>query len=191
MKLQKAIENRRAIYPKQMSGDAIPVDIIDKMLELANWAPTHKRTEPWRFKVYAGKSVNTLIDKCKELYIKQTPADKFNAFKLEKLEKRKHQVSHILAICMQRNEAELPEFEEIAAVSMAVQNMWLYLASTQKYGGYWSTPSYVLSTEFANFLDLDEKEKCLGLFLVGTIAEPLKVPAGQRGDWRDKVRFKS
>jgi len=190
MEIQKAIVNRRAIYPKQMSGESIDNETIERMLELANWAPTHKRTEPWRFKVYSGNAMNLLLDKCKELYVKQTTADKFNSEKLMNLDERKRQVSHIIAIGMQRNEAALPEFEEIAAVSMAVQNMWLYLANTQKYGGYWSTPSYALSTEFANFLDLDENEKCLGLFLIGTIAEPDNVPAGQRGDWRDKVKFK-
>ncbi len=189
MDIQKAIENRRAIYPKQMSGESIDNETIERMLELANWAPTHRRTEPWRFKVYSGNKMDLLLDKCKELYVKQTTADKFNREKLMKLDERKQQVSHIIAICMQRNQVALPEFEEIAAVSMAVQNMWLYLASTQKYGGYWSTPSYALSTEFANFLDLDESEKCLGLFLIGTIAEPEKVPEGQRGDWRDKVEF--
>ena len=187
IEIQKAIEHRRAIYPKQMSGEMIDNETIERMLELANWAATHKRTEPWRFKVYSGNAMNLLLDKSKELYIKQTASEKFNNAKLEKLEERKQQVSHIIAICMQRNEVALPEFEEIAAVSMAVQNMWLYLASTQKYGGYWSTPSYAFSTEFADFLELEENEKCLGLFLIGTIAKPEQVPAGQRGDWRDKV----
>lgn len=190
MEIENVIENRRAIYPKQMSGETIDNETIERMLELANWAPTHQRTEPWRFKVYTGDKMKSLLDKCKELYVKQTSVDKFNSEKLTKLDERKQQVSHIVAICLQRNEAELPEFEEIAAVSMAVQNMWLYLASTQKYGGYWSTPGYALGQDFADFLALSEGQKCLGLFLIGTIAEPYNLPKGQRGDWREKVEFK-
>lgn len=191
MELAKAIENRRAIYPKQMSGEKVSIDIIHKMLEFANWAPTHKRTEPWRFKVFSETAMIELLDKCKDLYVKQTPFDKFSSIKLEKLDERKQQVSHIIAICMKRNEKDLPEFEEVAAVAMAVQNMWLYLASTQKYGGYWSTPGYALSQEFADYLSLSEDEKCLGLFLLGTITEPDNVPIGQRGDWKEKIEIKS
>lgn len=191
MELAKAIENRRAIYPKQMSGEKVSIDIIHKMLEFANWAPTHKRTEPWRFKVFSETAMIELLDKCKDLYVKQTPFDKFSSIKLEKLDERKQQVSHIIAICMKRNEKDLPEFEEVAAVAMAVQNMWLYLASTQKYGGYWSTPGYALSQEFADYLSLSEDEKCIGLFLLGTITEPDNVRIGQRGDWKEKIEIKS
>ena len=72
---------------------------------------------------------------------------------------------------------------------MAVQNMWLCLSSTKKYGGYWSTPGYALGDEFAAFLHLEEDEKCLGLFYVGTIAEDVILPEGVRGDWKEKVRF--
>lgn len=82
MELAKAIENRRAIYPKQMSGEKVSIDIIHKMLEFANWAPTHKRTEPWRFKVFSETAMIELLDKCKELYVKQTPFDKFSSIKL-------------------------------------------------------------------------------------------------------------
>jgi nitroreductase len=90
---------------------------------------------------------------------------------------------------MDRNEI-LPEFEEIAATAMAVQNIWLYLASTEKYGGYWSTPGYALGEDFSAFLHLSEDERCLGLFYVGTVAEDTLKAEGRRGDWRTKVEFK-
>ncbi len=57
--LQKAVKNRRTIYPKMFNGQQVPENVIDKMLELANWAPNHKNTEPWRFKVYAGNAKKT------------------------------------------------------------------------------------------------------------------------------------
>lgn len=70
---------------------------------------------------------------------------------------------------------------------MAVQNMWLYLASTEKYGGYWSTPSYAMGNHLKKYLNLEENERCLGLFYIGTIAQNQTLPKGQRGDWRNKV----
>ena len=188
MKLEDVISLRRAVYPKQMNGEALPHEIVDKMLEMANWAPTHRHTEPWRFKVYGGKSKGRLIDQCKSCYVRETPAEKYSSVKIEKLEKRKEQVSHVIAICMQRSHIIL-EFEEVAATAMAVQNMWLYLTSTKKYGGYWSTPGYALGDDFRAFLKLEDDERCLGLFYVGTIAEDVILPEGVRGEWGEKVRF--
>lgn len=45
------IRNRRSIYPKHMTGNTVSKESIMAMLEAANWAPTHGRTEPWRFVV--------------------------------------------------------------------------------------------------------------------------------------------
>ena len=186
MELEKLITGRRSIFPKQMSGDTVPSEVIDKMLELANWAPTHRNTEPWRFKVYSGAAMHELLNLCKECYVKGTSAEKFNSIKLEKIDERKSQVSHIVAICMKRNQA-VPEWEEIAATAMAVQNIWLYLANTKLFGGYWSSPKYAMGGDFRKFLKLDESERCLGLFYIGAIAEGVSVSDGRRGDWKGKV----
>ena len=187
MKLEELITGRRAVYPKQMNGEIVPAEVVEKMLEMANWAPTHRHTEPWRFKVYEGTGRDKLLDLCKDCYVRETEAEKFNAQKINKMDERKEQVSHIVAVCMKRNEI-LPEWEEIASTAMAVQNMWLYLASTEKYGGYWSSPAYAMGDEFRKFLKLEDDERCLGLFYVGTIADDVVLPDGKRGDWREKVR---
>ena len=191
MSLEQIIKGRRSIFPKQMSGESVPQSVIDKMLELANWAPTHRNTEPWRFKVYSGESMNALLDLCKDCYVKTTPSEKFKSIKLEKIDERKEQVSHIVAICMNRNENNslVPEWEEIAATAMAVQNMWLALSETNKYGGYWSSPAYAMGDDFRKFLKLERDERCLGLFYVGAIAEDAVRGEGRRGKWKEKVRF--
>jgi hypothetical protein len=49
--LASAIRARRSIFPKDFTGDIVSHDSIMAMLEAANWAPTHGRTEPWRFVV--------------------------------------------------------------------------------------------------------------------------------------------
>lgn len=188
MELEKLITGRRSIFPKQMSGDTVPSEVIDKMLEMANWAPTHRNTEPWRFKVYSGAAMHELLNLCKECYVKGTPAEKFNSIKLEKIDERKSQVSHIVAICMKRNEI-IPEWEEIAATAMAVQNMWLALSESDKYGGYWSSPAYAMGDDFRTFLKLQDDERCFGLFYVGTINEDAVRAEGRRENWREKVKF--
>ena len=46
------IKNRRSVMPYQYNDVPIKEDDLFKILEAANWAPTHKKTEPWRFKVF-------------------------------------------------------------------------------------------------------------------------------------------
>ncbi len=51
--ISELIQNRRAVAPKFFIPEKpIEASIIAQLLENANWAPTHKRTEPWRFRVF-------------------------------------------------------------------------------------------------------------------------------------------
>ena len=49
------IRNRRSVFPVQYNGKPVSKMDIEKVLEAANWAPTHKKTEPWRFRVMQGE----------------------------------------------------------------------------------------------------------------------------------------
>ncbi|MEX2349402.1 MAG: nitroreductase family protein, partial [Flavobacteriaceae bacterium] len=49
--LYDIIKNRRAVFPVQYNQTPVTKEQILQVLDAANWAPTHKRTEPWRFKV--------------------------------------------------------------------------------------------------------------------------------------------
>ena len=66
---------------------------------------------------------------------------------------------------MRRDKAEsIPEWEEIAATAMAVQNIWLSCVDSP-IGGYWSTPKKI--NRLHTFLNLTKNERCLGLFYLG------------------------
>lgn len=65
---------------------------------------------------------------------------------------------------MKKNVEILPEWEEIAATAMAVQNIWISCVESN-IGGYWSTPSY--TKKLRKFLALEKNEICLGFFYLG------------------------
>mmetsp|Transcript_17402 Transcript_17402/g.24796 ORF Transcript_17402/g.24796 Transcript_17402/m.24796 type:complete len:116 (+) Transcript_17402:120-467(+) len=47
------IQNRRSIFPKQYSPSMpVPRYILEKMLEVARWSPSHHLTQPWYFTVF-------------------------------------------------------------------------------------------------------------------------------------------
>jgi hypothetical protein len=62
----------------------------------------------------------------------------------------------------------IPEWEEIAAVSMSVQNMWL-TCTANEVGCYWSSPAII--SRLNNFLELKSNQRCLGLFYMGKYDE--------------------
>lgn len=186
MTINELIKSRRAVFPPQYDPDRkIPKGVIAQILENANWAPTHRRTEPWRFKVYTGAPKNDLGGFLAKWYKDNTPEDLFSQRKYEKTLMKVERTACIIAICMQRDQEErVPEWEEIAAVACAVQNMWLTCTALE-IGSYWSTPKSI--NDFGEFEQLAEGEKCIGFFYMGHIAHA--VPEGSRQAIEDKVKW--
>lgn len=169
------IRNRRAIYPAQYNQEPIGVDELNQILEAANWAPTHRRTEPWRFHVFhSQESRQGLSDFLVETYDRITEQPK--EIKRKKVGEKPLQSGAVLAICYQRDaEERVPEWEEIAATAMAVQNLWLQAHSMQ-IGGYWS--SLALKDHMGDLINLQQGEVCLGFFYLGKYDGP--APEGTR-----------
>jgi nitroreductase len=161
------IRNRRSIMPEQFSPRKVHREQIEVMLNNAIWAPTHGLTQPWRFKVFMDEAREELSNVLSELYIAQTPAEKINPLKQQRLKARPLLASAVIAICLERDKSEkIAEIEEIEAVACAVQNLHL-TATAYGLGGFWSTPKMIYSAEMHTFLGLKEKDLCLGLFYLG------------------------
>jgi len=72
----------------------------------------------------------------------------------------------------------------LAAVACAVQNMAL-TAESLKVGAYWSSPPLI--DDLGNFLNLNQNEKCIGLFYMGYHNE--KPWAPNRTSIEEKVKW--
>jgi nitroreductase len=165
MSITNIIQTRRSVYPEQYNDKIIPDAEIMLMLENSNFAPTHKLTQPWRFKIIrSDKKVelgNIIAD-----YSKKN-SEQFTEMQYRKIIGKAVKSSHIIAICMQRDSKNsVPEWEEIAATAMAVQNIWL-TATELGIAMYWSSPKVIESEVLANFLKLSEGESCLGFLYMG------------------------
>lgn len=171
MNISELIKSRRAVFPAAYSDKPISKETIMEVLNAANWAPTHKRTEPWRFHVFAGESRQKLSSYLGDFYLKNTPEADYSEVKHKKAAENPLKAGCVLAIVMKKH-TDIPEWEEIAAVAMAVQNMWLTCTALE-IGSFWATPKAAL--EASDFLGLAEDEKCLGFFYMGyseqTLAE--------------------
>ncbi len=183
--VNQIIRNRRSIYTNMFSGESVDDQIIHQMLENANWAPTHKLTEPWRFTVFKGEGLKRLAEFQSDLYKQRSLAENsYSEEKFEKLKSKPMECSHIIAIGMERHEV-VPEIEEVCAVACAVQNMWL-TASAYGVGCYWSTGGVTFYEEAKPFFGLNDNDKLLGFLFIG-MPKSDKWPQGRRKAIEDKT----
>lgn len=175
------IRKRRSVFPAQYNDTPVAKADIERILEAANWAPTHRKTEPWRFKVLMGEAKEKLglFLSLKYMETEERPKQ----MKAKKLIDNPKKAGAIIAICMQRDpEERVPEWEEIAATAMAVQNMWL-CCTQLGIGCYWSSPALIKYMD--DFFELNEGERCLGFFYMGRYDNAL--PEIGRSPIEDKV----
>jgi nitroreductase len=161
--LKQIIEQRRSIVPKEYSGAPIPDEVLNEILGSANFAPNHKRTKPWRFKTFRGADKTVFGEVLAAAYKNNTPPTLFLEKKYLDITDKIAKSDTVLAIVINFSSL-VPEWEEVAATAMAVQNMYL-TCTANKVGCYWSTPE--MKDQVSEFLALEENQKCYGLFYLG------------------------
>lgn len=186
----KLIRSRRSVFPKDYSGEKVPDEIILQMLENANWAPTHKFTEPWRFVIFSGEGLKQLAYFQSECYKQVTQVDgTFREDKYLSLQQKPLESSHIIAVGMKRDEAKrLPEWEELGAVFCAIENMYL-TATAYGVGCYLSTGGITNFEEAKSFFGLGPDDKLCGFLHVGMPKG--NVPDSRRKPLSEKVKWVS
>ncbi len=186
--ISKLIKARKSYFPPQFMDKEIPKAVLQELLELANQAPSHKHTEPWRFKIITGPARKRFGNFMAEKYRSTMSQPEFSVTKYEKIKTNPQRSGAVIAICMQRDIKEsVPEWEELAAVAMAVQNMRIACLG-HGIGAYWSSPDLI--EHFQEFEPLEEGEKCIGIFYMGYIREtvpgPRKRKISEKVVWIDK-----
>ncbi|WP_117161088.1 nitroreductase [Paraliobacillus sp. X-1268] len=181
MQLSELIKERRSI---QLYEDR-PVDIeqLKGMLDTAVWVPNHKMTEPWRFVIVHGNS----IEKVAELNRKFSATGSSEEAKKqsgEKAYKKIKDVPVLLMVIMDENpDAKLRE-EDYAATSCLIQNFSL-LAWEQGIGMIWKTGALTTQANFRELIGVKRGEKVVGMLQIGY---PAKVPkARPRTDVQERI----
>lgn len=162
--LSRIIKRRRSVFPVSYTEQEVPVEVIKQILDSANYAPTHKLTQPWRFIVFRNEGKAKLGQELARLYKETTPANQFLQKKYDSILEKAGQASCIITLNAALNSDKVPEWEELAALACAVQNMAL-TAEALNVGAYWSSPGMI--ADLKDYLNLGEQEKCFGLFYMG------------------------
>ncbi|WP_432714222.1 nitroreductase family protein [Pedobacter sp.] len=182
--ITEIIKRRRSVFPVNYTDKEIPVEVIQQLLENANYAPTHKLTEPWRFVIFRGEGKRKLGVVMANIYKECTPSQYFLEKKYNSITDKINRASCVIALNVELHPEKLPEWEELAALACAVQNMAL-TAEALNVGAYWSSPELIAG--LGGYLGLQENEKCYGLFYMGYYKElppPVKrTPIAAKVKW--------
>jgi nitroreductase len=133
----KCIRTRRTV--KAYTGEAVPRATLERWLDLACWAPTHRLTQPWRFAVLEQPAIVRLSEFLRgEPQIAAVPDPAKGAAKLAKLLDRLPTLGAMIQVTWVRDADPLIDLEEHAAASAAVQNL-LLAAHADGWAAFWST----------------------------------------------------
>ena len=172
--LASVIKNRRSVSWAKMNGKRIADETILELLALADWAPTHGKTEPWRFFVYTGEALKKFGKDHGDLYWDNTAEDKRQEATREKLEHNGDKASHLIIAVMKRGANDkIPMIEEVAAASAAIQNILLG-ASALGIASFWSSGGMTHKPALKQYLGLDHEDVVMGLIFLGYTDEPAK-----------------
>lgn len=168
---KEIVTRRRTVKPAQMNGQIIPEQDLKDIIATADWAPTHGRTEPWRFFVLTGDNLKKFCEHHAELYWANTDEALRTETKRESLSKMGDKASHLVITVMRRTpDTKIIVEEEYAAVAAATENMLLG-ATAKGIASFWSTGGMTHHPAMKMYLGLTENDLVMGLIYLGYTEE--------------------
>ncbi|WP_088008083.1 nitroreductase family protein [Indiicoccus explosivorum] len=195
MDIMEIIKNRRS--NGLVTDEAVPEELIQKVLEAGTWAPSHHRTEPWRFFVLTGDGRKPLGETLAKIQAAkmEDPESETNQKKLEATKQKPYRAPVVIAVAVEPSDnPKVIEQEEHGAVYAAIQNM-LLAAHELGLGTYWRTGAPAYDPEMRKLFGLSDKGEVLGFVYVGypkkELPEGKRKPVADVTKWiRDEQDFK-
>ena len=157
MELEHAIRTRRT--HKAYAPEPVDRATLDELFELARWAPNHKLTNPWRFRVLGPAALERL---------KAVSDDPIAAAKLDRAP------TLVLVTATQSGDPVMDEEDMLATATAAY--VVLLAAHGRGLAGYWRTPGVVRTPEGRAALAVPDDEHVLGLLHLGHPRQEPRVP---------------
>jgi nitroreductase len=181
MELFEAIHKRHSV--SKVKADALPHELITKLLDAGNQAPNHHKVRPWRFAVLTGEALKKLGDAMADSQHERFP--EITPEGLNKTRALPLRAPVIIAVGVEKPiEPKILELENYAAASAACQNI-LLAAHALGLGAVWRTGEWSRDEKVKTFLGLDADQHIAGLIYIG-YPEAQSEPA-PRPSYEDKT----
>ena len=156
MDVETAIRGRRT--HKAFAPEPLPRELLAELLELANWAPNHNLTVPWRLRVVGPGSLRRL----------KLAAGPEGAAKLDRAP------TMVVVSCLLGGDPVQDE-EDLHATAVA-SYIVLLAAHARGLAGYWRTPALLRSDAGRAAVGLPPQERAVGLLHLGYPRQERPVP---------------
>ena len=168
MELEEAIRTRRT--HKAYAPEPVDRATLDELFELARWAPNHKLTNPWRFRVVGPRALERL---------KAAAADPIAAAKLARAP------TLVVVSAVQTGDVVQDE-EDVCATAVAAYTVLLG-AHARGLAGYWRTPGLLRTPAGRAAVEIGHGERVLGLLHLGHPRQEPRTP--ERAPVQDVVAY--
>ena len=147
MDVETAIRTRRT--HKAFGPEPLPREQLEQLLELANWAPNHNLTVPWRFRVVGPAALGRLKE----------AAGPEGAAKLDRC-------PTLVVVSSVLGGDPVQDEEDLHATAVAAYIVLLG-AHARGLAGYWRTPGLLRGEEGREAVGLPASERFVGLLHLG------------------------
>jgi nitroreductase len=159
VEVEKAIRTRRT--HKAFGPRAVESEVLHELFELASWAPNHRLTNPWRFRVLGERTRAALI----ELAESDQPGA---GAKLRR-------APTLVAVAACRSEDPAQDREDMLATAVAAYIV-LLAAHARGLAAYWRTVPLLEDPRGRALLGVPDEETPLGLLYLGEPIQEQRVP---------------
>ena len=167
MELIEGIQSRTSAL--KLSEPAPSRADVERIIKAGTRAPDHGRLRPWRFVVLEGEARKQLGSAMAELLRQKLPDAP--ASQLDAEAAKPMRAPLIIAVGAKISKGKIPEIEQLAAVSAAIQNMFL-AAHALGYGAMWKTGGAAYATSVKTLLGLAPEDHIVGFLYLGKNASP-------------------
>jgi nitroreductase len=164
MELFEAIHGRTTF--SKVKPDALPREMIEKLLSAGAQAPNHYKVRPWRFVVLTGDGRKKLGDVIAASFADRNPAAPAEALEKPRSLPLRAPVVITVGADTPAPDSKAIEIENISAASAACQNI-LLAAHALGLGAIWRTGEWARDAKVKEFLGFAADQHIIGFIYVG------------------------
>jgi nitroreductase len=157
VELEEAIRTRRT--HKAYAAEPLDRATLDELFELARWAPNHRLTNPWRFRVVGPQALERL---------KAATEDPIAAAKLDR-------APTLVVVSATQSGDPVQDEEDVLAAGIGAFIV-LLAAHGRGLAGYWRTPAVLRLPAGAAAVGVPDGEHVLGLLQLGHPRQEPRTP---------------
>ncbi|THF87694.1 nitroreductase [Deinococcus sp. KSM4-11] len=178
------IRRRRTVDIALLRPDPVPRRVLEAILAAGTWAPTHGRTQPWRFTVFTGAARERLGNIFAQAYAAGSAPDRDSEAALAAQRARALKAPAWISLELHvPATSKFPLWEEQAALACAAQNM-LLAATAFGLASKWASGAVMISPVTAAALGAPA---LMGFIYLGSPAG--EAPDSSRAPLSEKVTW--